>query len=59
MKKMMKVPSVDLSNIEKNTLRSSIHPNNGGTDSLMESYITKINDTTHEDFKELINMINE
>jgi hypothetical protein len=45
---------MDLSNIEKNTLKS-LHPLGG--ESLMESYITKINDTTNEDFKELLSMI--
>jgi hypothetical protein len=45
---------MDLSNIEKNTLKS-LHPLGG--ESLMESYITKINDTTNEYFKELLSMI--
>jgi hypothetical protein len=45
---------MDLSNIDKNTLRS-LHPLGG--ESLMESYITKINDSTNEDFKDILKMM--
>lgn len=44
-----KIASIDISNIERNTLS-----HNKNVDPLSESYLTRIDDTTHEDFREIL-----
>lgn len=46
-----KINSIDISHIEKSTPYKNI--------TLSESYITKIEDTTNEDFAEILNLIDE
>lgn len=50
----IRVPSIDLSHIEK---ASGAKVGRKGEDTLSESYVTKIGDTTHEDFKDLLGLI--